>query len=298
MIEFDCPHCNHHITAADSAAGKGKTCPKCNAQLTVPSAAPVVVNAASEVAATSNESTNPTPSVTDATSVGIGTAPAVLPSQGGAEETRIPCPVCGELIAAQAKKCRFCGEVLGAAALAGGQHSSIGIGPTHGAGNPELDRIKNFIREFWTTKFCAFAGRATRREYWYIQLHIVVLALCIYLFSHFAGSLGAIVMYTIGNALIIPNAALLFRRCQDANLSGIIGIALSVLTAVGADFSGEEHLIRTDKIAALFAIILGLIVIVGPIVIGLLPGIKGANQYGPDPYEPTNDNAQPNPMAA
>ncbi|HKB42381.1 MAG TPA: hypothetical protein VKD72_38500 [Gemmataceae bacterium] len=38
--------------------------------------------------------------------------PGLLPSPGGEDEARRPCPMCGEMIIASAVKCRFCGEIF------------------------------------------------------------------------------------------------------------------------------------------------------------------------------------------
>lgn len=277
MIEFDCPQCQHHITVPDSAAGNIKTCPKCESPVTVPNApaAPMATSAASA-------------------------APA---SPETAAEARIPCPICGELIPAQAKKCRFCGELLGAAAHAGGQRPAVDVRPVSGAGNPELNRIWRYIREFWTTKFCAFVGRAPRREYWYVQLHYIALFVGIFLVLLFMESLGTIVLSIAINAMLIPGAALAYRRCHDANLSGKTGIALSLLPAISVDIidvipDDANEWDNTDGALSVFAVVLMALALIGWIVIGVLQGTKGANQYGPDPYENPDNDKPRDPTAA
>lgn len=288
MIEFDCPQCQHHITAPDSAAGDAKICPKCNSSVTVPNVGTTATDA----------TTVPTPAPTTADIATAGVA-----SDGATEGTRIPCPICGELIPAQAKKCRFCGELLGATAPAGGQGSTVGVRPASDAGNPEINRIWRYIREFWTTKFCAFVGRAPRREYWYVQLHYIALFVGIFLVLLFMESLGTIVLSIAINAMLIPGAALAYRRCHDANLSGKTGIALSLLPAISVDIidvipDDANEWDNTDGALSVFAVVLMALALIGWIVIGVLQGTKGANQYGPDPYE-NPDNVEPrDPTAA
>jgi hypothetical protein len=76
-ISVECPACHKLLKARDETAGKRIKCPSCGGVLAVPASA-------------------------------IAAEP-VLPEEGG---ERRPCPVCGEEIAATARKCRFCGEVL------------------------------------------------------------------------------------------------------------------------------------------------------------------------------------------
>lgn len=90
-ISFQCSHCGRTLRAPDDAAGKKVRCPKCQEVTRIPQA---------EV---------------EAEPVAI---PAI-PEQEEQEETqrddedeREPCPMCGELIIANAAKCRYCGEIF------------------------------------------------------------------------------------------------------------------------------------------------------------------------------------------
>ncbi len=96
MIEFDCPQCHHHITAPDQDAGKDDACPRCESAVTIP--APQLAAAQDDSKTAAAPAMNPDASA------------ATNPATPG--EARIPCPDCGEMIAARAKKCRFCGKTI------------------------------------------------------------------------------------------------------------------------------------------------------------------------------------------
>lgn len=114
MIAFNCPSCNLQIKVPDQAAGRTGTCPRCHVKVRAPdqelSAAPLQgVRAGGAPAAPAPMTQVTCPSCGEMISAqakkcrfcGEELAPA-----------QIPCPSCGEMIAAKAKKCRFCGELL------------------------------------------------------------------------------------------------------------------------------------------------------------------------------------------
>jgi predicted RNA-binding Zn-ribbon protein involved in translation (DUF1610 family) len=87
------------FNAPDSAAGKTAQCPKCGGAIQIPGAAP----AAHE------------DDVLDAEVLPSGPVMAAGESaaaDSSADPDRRPCPMCGEMIARQAVKCRFCGEIF------------------------------------------------------------------------------------------------------------------------------------------------------------------------------------------
>jgi uncharacterized membrane protein YhaH (DUF805 family) len=112
-------------------------------------------------------------------------------------------------------------------------------------------------------KYVTFAGRARRAEYWWytlfnVLLYAVVIALG-FLLGYLTESnaiLGAVIfIYVLG--VLLPTLAVTCRRLHDAGLSGwwqLLGI-----------------------------IPLGGIVV---LVMTILPGSQGLNQYGPDPRQP------------
>ena len=89
-ISVTCGECGKTLKAKDSAAGKKTKCPDCGAVMVIPAASD------------DDEFAHMTEDYD---------APAIqLPSD--ADEKRVPCPMCGQMIVAGAAKCRFCGESL------------------------------------------------------------------------------------------------------------------------------------------------------------------------------------------
>ncbi len=100
MIHVTCPNCGAKLKAPDEAVGRKTTCLKCWTVLTVPEpvydaeAIPDPVSAPDDVYGLDDVSAQKTA------------------AQAPADESRRPCPMCGEMIIADAAKCRFCGEIF------------------------------------------------------------------------------------------------------------------------------------------------------------------------------------------
>ncbi len=98
-IQVTCPSCKAMFKASDSAAGKKAKCPKCGGAIEIPAAVP-----AEEVF----DAEPDTPRQFDEDDFAVE-PPHALPAETG---DRRPCPMCGEMIARDAVKCRYCGEVF------------------------------------------------------------------------------------------------------------------------------------------------------------------------------------------
>lgn len=106
-IKFSCPSCSKRLNAPDSAAGKTAKCPGCGKSVTVPRVEKVYD--AEEIVDGLDGAEEDWEAPDDEPDL----ASLSEPDPGDDEVLRKPCPMCGEEIAITAKKCRFCGELIG-----------------------------------------------------------------------------------------------------------------------------------------------------------------------------------------
>jgi predicted RNA-binding Zn-ribbon protein involved in translation (DUF1610 family) len=95
-IKMNCPSCGKTLSAPDTAAGKKAKCPGCGQIMSVPDAVrqaePVGTGATAQTAGPGQTSAASSPAADD--------------------QSRQPCPECGEMIVKGAAKCRFCNSIL------------------------------------------------------------------------------------------------------------------------------------------------------------------------------------------
>lgn len=180
---------------------------------------------------------------------------------------RKPCPYCGEEIAANAKKCRFCGEWLeetnlpASTAMKSDTNPEQPIAETGRApgddnhdrrrGNDDRqsqiimeDRPKGFFETyFWNSlirKYASFSGLASRKEFWltYVAMAVVLLGICgvCLLFMGMGASTGILAGGVLSSlaflALLLPSLAICCRRLRDAGFSPWM-ILISFIPLIG-----------------------------------------------------------------
>ena len=146
----------------------------------------------------------------------------------------------------------------------------------------------------WATrplkKYADFSGRAPRAEFWWFYLLMIVAYFVAMIVDSLVGIelMGPYGLLTclIALALIVPSLAATVRRLHDTNRSGwwiliavvpyfIMGVMMGMAAASG-NMAGMAS-----------AGIVGLVALAGGIamlVFMVLPGTKGDNRFGPDPY--------------
>ena len=146
----------------------------------------------------------------------------------------------------------------------------------------------------WATrplkKYADFTGRAPRAEFWWFYLGTLVAYLVAMIVDSLVGIelLGPYGLFTllIAVALILPGLAATVRRLHDTNRSGwwvliavvpyfIMGVMMGRSMA-----SGDTAGMASAGLVGLIALAGGLAMIVFMVV----PGNKGDNRFGPDPY--------------
>lgn len=146
------------------------------------------------------------------------------------------------------------------------------------------------------SKFLVFEGRASRSEFWYFRLFVVLanftLTILVKLFSQRAIEAGpAVLMIAAGFLLIVPDISVQVRRFHDRGISGLwllptyVFIPGIAIYALYAGFSEGIPLGRTQEEAFALLGILWLGLVFFAFVVSLLPGQKGANRFGADPLE-------------
>lgn len=141
-------------------------------------------------------------------------------------------------------------------------------------------------------KYAQFSGRAPRAEYWWFYLAYIIFAIVLNVLmsvSDFFGLLGIIYL-----ALIIPMIAVGVRRLHDIDRTGwwllapILPYAIGFAMMFPAILSGAADPANPFNMTGLglagIFLLIGLALAVTLFIFSLLPGTKGPNRYGPDPY--------------
>lgn len=135
-------------------------------------------------------------------------------------------------------------------------------------------------------KYAVFSGRASRSEYWWFYLAILIA-------SFLAGIVEVIIGTSILSniftfAILIPTISVSVRRLHDTGRSGwwmaapivalLAIIPFSMMAGAQTEGVGEDS--YGVMIVTLIAVILAIVLT----VLMILPSHKGGNQYGPNPH--------------
>ena len=123
-------------------------------------------------------------------------------------------------------------------------------------------------------KYFDFKGRASRSEYWYFALFLIILSVIC--------SWSDILHILIALLFTIPQFSVAFRRLHDINLPGWIQFIPLLIFIVGMmlDFLLEIH----DKSFGIFIFSLSVIGSIIILILCCIKGTQGPNKYGKETY--------------
>lgn len=107
LIPVQCPFCEKKLKVPESSAGKRAKCPSCANIFKVPEI--ITVMEAEDVA--TNDAVGASAKDDDNEDFSIDEERKPVSTEQP-EESRRPCPMCGEMIVTTAAKCRYCGEIF------------------------------------------------------------------------------------------------------------------------------------------------------------------------------------------
>jgi DNA-directed RNA polymerase subunit M/transcription elongation factor TFIIS len=110
-ISFQCPRCGKKLKAPDNAIGKSSSCPGCGGKVTCPEPIYDAEVVEMQLPPEKPRGFDPYEELDDGKPYGVL---APQPVEQPSDDSRRPCPMCGEMIVTTAAKCRFCGEVFDA----------------------------------------------------------------------------------------------------------------------------------------------------------------------------------------
>jgi uncharacterized membrane protein YhaH (DUF805 family) len=146
-------------------------------------------------------------------------------------------------------------------------------------------------------KYADFSGRAPRAEFWWYTLAVIVAAIIAMVIERTLGFGRLFLEYVPLTMLIvlgtfIPSLAVQVRRLHDTNKPGwwllamYVPYAVLLLMTPGMTGGAMAGTAPSGGSIAVFGL-LGLVILVMAIVLlvfYVLPGTRGPNNYGPDPY--------------
>lgn len=143
-------------------------------------------------------------------------------------------------------------------------------------------------------RYADFSGRSPRAEYWWFYLAYILLSVVLNIVANISATLGMI-LGLASLVLLVPWIAVAVRRLHDIDRTGWWLLAPVVPYVIGFAMLGTAFFTNPEGIAAsgglgagLIFFGIGIILALVVFVFTLLPGTRGSNRYGPDPYGPDN----------
>ena len=145
-------------------------------------------------------------------------------------------------------------------------------------------------------RYAQFSGRAPRAEYWWFYLGYIILYAILTILTRISAIFGILGLVYLG--LIIPMIAVGVRRLHDTNRTGwwllapmipyLIGLAMIVPAIISGAAGGVNPFNMASLGAAGIFFMIGFVMAIVVFIFTVLPGPKGPNRFGDDPYGPGN----------
>lgn len=140
-------------------------------------------------------------------------------------------------------------------------------------------------------KYADFSGRAPRAEYWWYFLATILAYIVVMIVENIVGLDGTVGPYGLLSlvlmlGLLIPGLAVTVRRLHDTNRSGW-WILIAVIPYFIVGVVAGAAIVGGSMAGLAGAGLLGLVALAGAVVLLIfmvLPGTRGDNKYGSDPY--------------
>jgi uncharacterized membrane protein YhaH (DUF805 family) len=140
-------------------------------------------------------------------------------------------------------------------------------------------------------KYMDFSGRAPRAEYWWYTLAVIISVIVVSIvegivgLDNMVGPYGPLSMILM-LGLLVPGIAVSVRRLHDTDRTGwwlllpLVPYCIGLILAGPAMLSGSMEGLGAAGILMVVGAIGGIVLL----IFYVLPGTKGDNRYGPDPY--------------